>query len=251
MIYLISLASEEEVMDYQMESDRVQIDVPSSYRFIMIEGVPNQAELQNHRARKWNIKVMSNWDIIDVENKLFIEVKVTTIDEVALNAFREKAIGMENNSLLVVVNPSTGKLKYYPREIRAQGKDKVTSFILARCQVMRELGISDHQIHEEKDIIGSVFCNSKFVIGFNQWMESFLKHKVLPPPKNIEEDFSDNGSSDLQNFDIKKLEENLIDPLTNGDKPILWKGKILPEGWVKKFYCDDSTDIQLSIDSVA
>lgn len=241
---IISLDSEEEE-DFLIEQEGKKIETPSSYRFVMIEGIPNQAEVQKHWAGKWNLHVSSNWDIIDVVNKLFIEVKVTTLSDTIINEFRVKCMGMEENSVLAVVNPSTGKIKYFPQPLRAQGEDKVTSFIQLRCQVMRKLGISDHHIHEEENLIGTVYCNQKFMLGFNEWMDSFLKHKNLPPPPNIE---SNTGAGDVGNlnpFDIKQLESALVDPLDHSDLPILWKGKLLPEGWVKNQNWDDATDSQL------
>lgn len=51
--------------------------IKTAYRYIMIEGTPNQSELQNSWARKCNIKINSNWDLIDVDNQLFVELKVT------------------------------------------------------------------------------------------------------------------------------------------------------------------------------
>ncbi|CAG9579762.1 unnamed protein product [Danaus chrysippus] len=240
----ISMGSEDQE-DFIIEQDSIPADPPCSYRFVLIEGIPNQAEVQNHWAKKWNLTVTSNWDIIDIENKLFIEVKVTTLSDTAANTFRSKAVGMEANSVLVIVNPSTGKIKYYPRQLKAQREDKVTSFILARCQVMRELGISDHQIHEEEDIISSIFCNNEFMIEFETWMNSFLRHKELLAPPNMKKTSSSSSSSLLKPFCLEQLEKNLADPLNHASQPVLWKGKILPEGWVLNNYWDDATDINM------
>lgn len=165
---MVSLASEEEDFLKRVEQESQNIEAPSSYRFVMVEGIPNQAEVQNHWARKWNIQVNSNWNIIDVENKLFIEVKVTTLSDSAINYFKVKSMGMENNAILVVVNHSTGKIKYFPRPLRAQGEDKVTSFILSRCQIMRELGISDRPPNTRRR-------KSQFSAIHNLWRDSIYE----------------------------------------------------------------------------
>lgn len=217
----------------------------ASYKFILIEGTPNQGELQNKWARKWAVTVSSCWDIIDTNDKKFIELKVTNNEDKALNAYKSKAIGLESNSSLIIVNPTTGKTTFHPLEISAQGCDKVTSFILARCQVMRELGISDHYIHDEENLKEAIFCNEEFITGFNKWMESFLHHKNLPKPENLLDPMEEEVGPTLRPLDLDMMEKSISDPLENGEDYILWRGKILPELWVCNKMWDDHSDQSL------
>lgn len=170
-------------------------------------------------ANKWGISIDSNWDLIDINNRKFIELKITENIESARRSYLRKSIGMEANSTLIVVNPTNGNTYWYPQLLRAQGEDKVTSFILSRCQVMRELGISYHGLHEEQDLKSAIFCNTKLNEGMNEWLNTFTSKFDLPPPINMESNESE--ESTLNPFDLKKMEEDLVDPLTINGDPIL------------------------------
>lgn len=81
----------------------------ANYRFRVLEGLSNIANVQHFWAKRWETATPdSQWDIIDVLLRKFIEVKVTSNIDAAKKEYAVKNQELLGNTSLIVVHPYDG-----------------------------------------------------------------------------------------------------------------------------------------------
>nr|QMP82384.1 polymerase PA [Phasmatodean orthomyxo-related virus OKIAV172] len=224
-----------------MKSDGEAAEIP--YRFILIEGMPSPELIQNEYAKQWEMPVPTTfWDIIDTHLKKFIEVKVSLDPNGSIERYQEKKLGMGIHTALCVVDPRTGDCDWHDHEGGLNGEEKVRMFLIQRYEIMRNIGIMDSEIQEQRDLIKYVFPDAKFNILRDLWISDWWP---LNRGGNVSS-FVTAGDKRPFGVDARELLEEL-DTLEGPDRNevVQWRGKILPEGWTHNLIEEGGSDSEM------
>nr|QPL15360.1 polymerase PA [Hymenopteran orthomyxo-related virus OKIAV175] len=212
------------------------------YRFHLIEGMPSPELIQNKYSKEWGIETSSMWDIVDIHLRKFIEVKVSRNPGLARKLYEEKKLGMKVHTALCIVNPVDGTCTWTDHPGGVNGEGKVLSFILARYEFMRALGILDTNLQETQNIEEYIFPSKWFNDLREKWVGDWY-----PKELDIEVHEVITGG-EKRPFAI--MAEDLLLKLSNLKetdrvKKIKWKGKLLPEGWTYNLIENLDTDSEM------
>lgn len=112
------------------------------HRCILLEGMPFAEKIQNQFAEEWGLpKPTKNWDIIDQQEKKFIELKCSTDVGAAEHRFYEELQWAASHTLLVVFHPFAGICRLTGHPGFPPDEAKVKTFLLAGRARMERLGI--------------------------------------------------------------------------------------------------------------
>lgn len=97
----------------------------SVYRFIPLEGVPSAVKIQNQWAETWNLKPTDKlWDLIDLKEKKFIELKVSTNKEFIETAYL-RGLAYSNTHTALVSVSLDGSCKWFNHSGFPPGEQKI------------------------------------------------------------------------------------------------------------------------------
>lgn len=157
------------------------------FRFTMLEGRAEADTIMNRYARKWKIAPPVNrWDLIDRDQKCYVEVKVGTNLTSAVEMYFANAVTLTGHTALYWINPNSLHSVWRDHPGNVPGEHKVKSFLTIRKAAMERLGIVESDLHEVYNLSDSIFINSRF----NESVETRFaptwsrRHEKDPPTFN-------------------------------------------------------------------
>jgi len=211
------------------------------HRYVLIEGMPLEAGVQSQIAKEWGISPpTSKWDIADLYNKSFIEVKVSWNPVKCIDDYRVKREGLEGHCALVIIHPVTGLFHWEDHEGGLRGEEKVLGFIMARVAAMEALGISDMTVDDYTNLESFTCCSKTLNEWMKQWTEAFYNEEyyamIEGKCETIHEPYTVTAEDlykHLDKLDVGRFEY------------IKWKGKISPDGFVMNTVASSDTDYDI------
>nr|UVF62195.1 MAG: polymerase PA [Bat faecal associated orthomyxo-like virus 1] len=199
------------------------------FRMILLEGNPSAASIQSEYEKKFGCDKMNKmWDIIDLKEKKFIEVKVSINKRDRELEFLADLKKCKINHSLCVLNPSNGEISWYNHPGGLDGEEKATSFLLQRKLYLTSKNHIESSLDFEKDLISEVFVSPWFNKNVQEWVKGIWDLRHLSPPANYN---IDHGQS-LYEVTCERLLEKLEDPRGRKSDIARWRGKILCEPMV-------------------
>lgn len=222
------------------------MDEEYTKRFILLEGTSNVAQKQNICADMWECeRPNSQWDIIDRELKKFIEVKVTTNLREAVEAYEDKSQGLEGNTALFHVHPTTAQCYWANHPGGLAGEAKVTNFLIRRFQYSSTRA-NTNPLAEEGELEKRIFCNDRFNRMVKEWYTPFWSARNDAPIMD-----SHMWERQPKGVKPKDLLAVLEDPrLRYEAEEVKLRMKILPEMMVHNYIttsCEDAEIMDLMI----
>lgn len=223
-------------------SDAV-LDEDSGYRYLLIEGMPAEERVVNAIATKFGIPAPSHlFDLFDIVEKQWIEVKVTSRFSVAIERYeevREPAV----NSCLVWVSPQSGEIRIRGRVSRLPGELKATEFILNRAKfIMTKRGMPESDLYEEEDPIEEVFRCRRFNKDRDEWVSTWWEDRNLTPldaPAEFNPEFVNKP------FEYRELAMWIEDTSKRQDEVMKFRPKVLPPVLLSPLLTEEENDEEL------
>lgn len=216
----------------------------SSYRFIMLEGVPSAVKIQNQWAETWGLRPTDKqWDLIDLKEKKFIELKVSGDKAYIERAYMHGLAYSPQHTALVEVLRD-GSCRWRNHGGFPPGEQKVQAFMLQRRLVIDNLQILESDTLDIPLSLENVFPNEVMNSFEQDWRADWLpNYKDLQSIMKNKEELS--NKLDCITADV--LIGNLDDLEKSVDRPNVpkWRGKLLPEGFVLNFNMPFQKDDEL------
>nr|APG77882.1 polymerase PA [Hubei earwig virus 1] len=213
------------------------------YRLILIEGMPTPELIQNEYSRIYNIEPPSDvWDIFDQHAKQFIEVKVTTNINYALDKYNTMK-ATYNHGALCIINPYDGSIRWLDHDGNLNGETKVMNFILGRANILKELNILESDLTEEVDLESSILCSDWLNSMIREWDKTMDVDKESTP---VHESLDNDSVSPISDISPSALLEGLSDLKENDrEQYIKWRGKISPNFLTTNLIVRSSDDFNI------
>jgi hypothetical protein len=213
------------------------------FRYVLLEGRPNGAHLQNSFCAKYRIPPMKRmYDIFDKKERKFIEVKVTKSWSRAV----EEYMGYHDNSdytALVHVSPDSGNDKMMNKLDQMPGRIKARDFLLKRKLIMiNDLKITDSNLNHEIDPVKQILSDDTFNGWVKDWTRLFWDHRNIPKHEN---DFSPDSGTVLEVIREGDLKAMIEDTRCREAPFMQFHGKLLPEPIVLGFSSEKETDTEM------
>lgn len=216
------------------------------YRLIMLEGNPTAPMIQAQYEREWGApKCNKIWDVVDLEESKFIEVKVSSLYEKHKQDYLEGTSGMGDHFALCVANPIDGSVKWVNHRGGLQGELKVSNFLLQRVAYMSERNVTESRLDSVLDLGREIFSCNWFNSNVREWVEGIWSLRGLTEPPNYT--FNQPGEEGASLIDVtpSRLLEKLEDPKMRNTEFVKWKGKILPEPMVANIITGNYEDSKM------
>nr|DBA44334.1 TPA_asm: polymerase PA [Cotesiavirus orthomyxi] len=198
------------------------------YRLVLLEGMPNVANIQARISRDFGCNAPREmWDIADLSLKKFIEVKVTNNFNAARLAYRDKSENTDPFTALCVVDPQKGSARWLDHPGKLKGESKVKSFILSRTQALLDMKMVESELQESIDLVKDVFSCDWLDGLLEEWKKDFYPEEISE--EKVHENYV--GETKTELITPGGLLKNLKGIEMNGEKFVKWKGKLLPACW--------------------
>lgn len=140
------------------------------YRYIVLEGLINASEVQNHFSNKWGADLNKLFDVIDTKEKKFIEFKTTTnLPKILEDYSKHKNTG--DNTSLIIVDLNETLIDTHNKDDEMPGTSKAYNFLMKRKALMKTLMLEDRKTDE--------FSLNDLIFKNNYINETFLTMEVL------------------------------------------------------------------------
>lgn len=189
------------------------------FRFTMLEGRAEADPIMNRYARKWKINPPVNqWDLIDRDQKCYVELKVGTNLTSALERYFANSVALTGHTALYWINPNSLNSIWKRHPGNVPGEHKVKSFLTIRKAAMERLGIVESDLHEEYNLSDSIFISSRFNENVESWFSPTWERRHEEDPPN----FTPNSTTARAIYP-KDLLSVLEDPRHRGGVPtVTW-----------------------------
>lgn len=212
------------------------------YRFTMLEGKHNISLIQNTFAGKWKTNLPNRqWDLIDRDDKKFIEVKVTINFIKAESDYLAYSSNNIGHTALYMIHPNSLDSKWIDHQGNVPGEAKVKSFLITRKAAMERLQIGESELLEVKDLTPEIFVCNKLNNMVIDWISPMWKLRNTPVPMNYS-----SGDHPYEQVTVDGLLNNLEDPRLRHDCDVIqWTGKVLPNLMCEDLKTKSATDIEM------
>lgn len=234
------------------ESDEEDEELPETsnrprrenrYRFTMLEGRAEADTIMNRYARKWEINPPTNrWDLVDRDNKCFVEVKVGTSLTNATEQYFANSVNLAGHTSLYWINPNSLDSCWKDHSGGVPGEHKVKSFLTIRKAAMERLGIVESDLHEVYDCLidlsDSIFVNDRFNNSVEEWFNPTWERRFEEDPPHFNP--LTTTAKAIYPSDLLSV---LEDPREREGAPtVTWQGKVIPPFWCSPLLTSEAED---------
>lgn len=221
--------------------DDSQIDKQDT-RFIVLEGNIAKDREAAIACAEWGIELPGDrFDIIDRDEKKFIEVKISSHVESKLNLHRLRVGTNPVHFSLLVIDPQTGKCHWFDHPGNVPTEPKIEEFILNRKVCFESLGLIFDDLTSETDLVRRVFSSYDLNKMVDEWVARFWGLRHLEQPKNLNDDTYVMTQIRPENF-----LEHLEDPRERQCEVVQWQGKLIPDPICGGFLTRDREDHEMN-----
>lgn len=212
------------------------------YRYILLEGKSNLAQIQNKISSILQIDNMKRqYDIYDKEEKKFIEVKVT----LDYGRSEEEYLGYLDDrryTALVHINPSTLQHVALDKQDEMPGLSKAIEFLAKRKSLLLgRLNFMESDLYSVKDLSSTIFCNDRFNRCVEEWTKLFWDHRKKP--LGSQENFA--KTKTLGHILEPELKMLIEDTSKRNADFMQFPGKVLPDPMVSHIETDLDKDAEM------
>uniref|UniRef100_A0AAT9JH58 Polymerase PA n=1 Tax=Neotermes castaneus orthomyxovirus 1 TaxID=3133494 RepID=A0AAT9JH58_9ORTO len=239
---LLDSDDEDIILGRPSQSTLLPIDpLNEGLRFITIETQINPDEIQNTCAQIWGQTPPSKrWDIADIVDKMFIEVKVSTNPPLLMEEFHNSIAGATTHYGIIIIHPEDLTItKSDNVSLPPSGIEKALNFLGRRQLKMNELNLSNKGTDQAETLMVD-FTKTKAWKLCKEWME--WTKEVSNLGHQIDETFPPLPLAEI----TPTILLSHLPPLV-GD-PALWNHKVPPTPWLESTRTTKAKDREISID---
>nr|UQT02519.1 polymerase PA [Red mite quaranjavirus] len=221
-----------------------EIIFEQKYRYVVLEGVSNCRYMQASYSNMWGKRVIGMFDILDIKNRKFIEVKVTQRNhESVISEIQKQKEGMDDadwGAYLISPLEPFNKTQFCCEPF--PGEPMAIDFLMRRSdEVLKFAG--EHPDQLDIDPSKGISLDPILVGRAEEWAEEIREHYFDPVG---ERDSQSKGDEKLEEWTPEGFLALLEDPrLRETEDTSKWKGKLLPSSWCEEIPLEMERDKDL------